>query len=73
MSEARRQAEDLDALVARIRKEALAAGEIVESPSVGPIDLDEDVRAFLVSILEDGSYAEASAEIARRDPDLAND
>ena len=72
MSEAERPEEDLDALVARVRQEAKAAGEIIERPSSARSDLDGEVRDFIVSILADGSYAEASAEVARRGPDLAN-
>jgi hypothetical protein len=65
--------EDLTAVVARARSEAAEAGELLPSGvGVPQVDLEEADREFILSILRDGSYAEAVAQVAERDPDLAN-
>jgi hypothetical protein len=64
--------EDLSALVARARRKAAEAGELLPDEVHGhQAEVDDDVREFILSILRDGTYAAAVSELARRDPDLA--
>lgn len=64
--------DDLEAVVARARREAEEAGELASwsGPAVAA-GIDPDVRDFILGILRDGTYAEAVSELARRDPDQA--
>ena len=63
--------DDLEAVVARARREAEESGELASEGGGAGVGLDPDVRDFILSILRDGTYAEAVSELARRDPDLA--
>jgi hypothetical protein len=64
--------EDLKAFVAQARRRAADAGELLpDEVHAYQAEVDDDVREFILSILRDGTYAAAVAELARLDPDLA--
>jgi hypothetical protein len=63
---------DLATVVARARRQAAEAGELLPADAAAyEAEVEDDVREFLLSILRDGSYAAAVAELTRHDPDLA--
>lgn len=64
---------NLELLVASAREQAIAAGDF-PLPGDGPavIDLPDVVRKALVQIIEDGTYAQAVAEVVATDPELAD-
>jgi len=64
---------DLETVVARARQLAIESGELLpaDTPSYRA-QVAEDVREFVLSIVRDGTYAAAIAELGRQDPDLAN-
>jgi hypothetical protein len=63
---------DLATVVARARRQAAEAGERLPAGAAAyDAEVEDDVREFLLSILRDGSYAAAVAELTRHDPELA--
>jgi len=64
--------DNLSDLVTEARRRAADAGELLPDDARGcQAQVDDDVRDFILSILRDGTYAAAVAELAKSDPDLA--
>ena len=64
---------ELGRLVERARLAAEAAGEL-RPPASGPLlsTVPVEAQEAIVSLLRDGTYADAVARIAAEDPDLAD-
>lgn len=65
--------DDFDAVVAKVRRELIAAGKN-KAPAIGEYvsPLGPEERTAIMRLLRDGTYHKAAARVGEEDPELAD-